>query len=251
MTSQSFSWPSGKTAAISLSLDDARSSQLEHGLPLLNQYGVKATFYVNIGPLEKRADDWRGAVQQGHEIGNHTLHHPCSGNFRFSRSRALEDYSLERMEDELLGANQAIENLVGVRPTTFAYPCGQKFVGRGENVKSYVPLVARNFIVGRGFREEAPNDPTFCDLAQACGVDTDELTWEALKVWIERAVESGGWLILAGHDVGAAARQTVREDTLEALCRHVIDPAHGLWLDTVATIGTYIRNQNDGHNDLL
>ena len=39
-------WLEGKTAALSLTFDDARLSQVDQGLPLLDAYGVKATFYV-------------------------------------------------------------------------------------------------------------------------------------------------------------------------------------------------------------
>jgi peptidoglycan/xylan/chitin deacetylase (PgdA/CDA1 family) len=43
----SFPWPAGKRAAISLSFDDARQSQVDVGLPLLDRYGDKATFYLS------------------------------------------------------------------------------------------------------------------------------------------------------------------------------------------------------------
>ena len=39
-------WPEGKKTALSLTFDDARLSQVDQGLPLLDAYGVKATFYV-------------------------------------------------------------------------------------------------------------------------------------------------------------------------------------------------------------
>jgi peptidoglycan/xylan/chitin deacetylase (PgdA/CDA1 family) len=44
--SKSFSWPEGKRAAVSLSFDDARLSQIDTGLALFRRLGVKATFYV-------------------------------------------------------------------------------------------------------------------------------------------------------------------------------------------------------------
>ena len=40
-----FKWPEGKKMAISLTFDDARLSQADLGIPLLDKYGVKATFY--------------------------------------------------------------------------------------------------------------------------------------------------------------------------------------------------------------
>ena len=48
-----FPWPEGKRFALSLSFDDARASCLDHGIPLLNTHGVKATFYVLPHPVEE------------------------------------------------------------------------------------------------------------------------------------------------------------------------------------------------------
>src|SRR5690606_40293713 len=66
----------------------------------------------------------------------HSLNHPCSGNFPWSRDNALEEYSLDKMRNELAEANRQIENLLGIDVNTFAYPCGQTFVGRGMKTQS-------------------------------------------------------------------------------------------------------------------
>src|SRR5262245_13337281 len=76
-----FTWPSGKRAAVSLSLDDALVSQADAGLPILDRNGVRATFYLSPGNVPERLEAWRNAVTSGHEMGNHTMTHPCSGNF--------------------------------------------------------------------------------------------------------------------------------------------------------------------------
>lgn len=238
-----FRWPAGKQAALSLTFDDARLSQIDTGLALLDKYGIKATFYVSVDNLEKRLEGWKRAVASGHEIGNHSRTHPCTGNYEFSLKNALEDYTLPMMEKELDGASADIQRLLGVTPVTFAYPCGQKFVGRGREVKSYVPLVAERFIVGRGYLDEAANDPVFCDLAQAAGRGFDDLNYEQVKKLAMQAKEQGRWLILVGHEIGAPAFQTTDAVALEALCQYARDPANGLWVDTVAAIGKYIREQ--------
>ena len=80
-------------------------------------------------------DGWKKAVASGHEIGNHSLHHPCSGNFVWSRKHALENYTLDSMQAEKTKANDLIQKLLGVRPNVFAYTCGQKFAGRGIDTK--------------------------------------------------------------------------------------------------------------------
>jgi len=240
MQQEPFAWPEGKRAAVSLSFDDARLSQIDRAMPILDARGVKATFYVSPGALGERLDGWQAAVTNGHEIANHTMTHPCSGNFIWSRQRALEDYTLEQMERELLDANAAIEEALGVTPTTFAYPCGQKSVGRGSGVASYVPLVAEHFLVGRGAFSEIHNDPAFCDLAQITGIDGDDEPFEILKQRLDAAAADGGWLVLFGHEIGDGGRQVTHADALDALCRYATDPANGIWIDTVAAIGRYV-----------
>src|SRR5688500_6680342 len=95
-----FKWPAGKRAALSLSWDDARTSQPDTGIALLDRHGVRGTFYVVPSSVERRLDGWKKAVAGGHEIGNHSLTHPCSGNFPFARQKALEEYTLEKMRYE-------------------------------------------------------------------------------------------------------------------------------------------------------
>ena len=235
-----FEWPQDKQVGVSLSFDDARASQVDVGVPLLDSFGVKATFYVSIVPMRARLSDWKAVLATGHEIGNHSMRHACTGNFPFSKGKALEDYTLEQMAAELDEANAEIEKSLGVRPVTFAYPCGQKFVGRGANVKSYVPVVASRFLAGRGWRDEAPTAPAVCDLAQLMTMELDGLTWEQLKGLIEQARKTGGWLVLCGHDVGEGGRQTVRIDTLRAFCEYAQDPKNGVWVDTLANIARYV-----------
>src|SRR6266702_2495511 len=135
---KSFHWPEGKRAAVSLSFDDARLSQVDTGLALFRKLGLKTTFFLEASNVDKRLAGWKQAVADGHEIGNHTVTHPCSGNYAFSLKNALEGYSLQMMGAQLDGANEQIHEMLGVTPKTFAYPCGQKFVGRGLDVRSYV-----------------------------------------------------------------------------------------------------------------
>jgi peptidoglycan/xylan/chitin deacetylase (PgdA/CDA1 family) len=238
-----FQWPQGKRTAVSLTFDDARPTQVDAGLPILDRHGVRATFYLSPQNIEQRQDAWRSAAAHGHEMGNHTLTHPCSGNFLWSRTHALEEMTLAEMEAQIVEASGLIRDLVGVQPHSFAYPCGQKFVGRGETLQSYVPVIARHFIAGRGFRDETENDPAYVDLAQTMGVDSDDQTFEELKTWIDDAVRGGGWLVFASHDVGDFPRQAMRAEVLDAVCQYCADPDNGIWIDTVATIGAYIQQQ--------
>ncbi|MDH5380053.1 MAG: polysaccharide deacetylase family protein [Cyclobacteriaceae bacterium] len=240
---EGFTWPKGKKVAVSLTFDDGRASQVEVGTALLDKYDVKATFYVVPSAVETRLKGWKKAVKNGHEIGNHSLNHPCTGNFNWSRDHALEDYSIEDMKKELTSANEQIKSLLGVTPEVFAYPCGQTFVGRGKDTKSYVPVVAELFKSGRGWMDEAPVDPTYCDFAQLTGMEMDGKDFDEVKKMIESARESGKWLVLAGHDMGEGGAQTTRLSMLEDLMKYAADPANGVWLAPVGTVGNYVANK--------
>jgi peptidoglycan-N-acetylglucosamine deacetylase len=235
-----FVWPDGRKIAVSLSFDDARSSQVDAGTAVLDPFGVKATFYVVPGSMKERLEGWKKAAANGHEIGNHSLVHPCTGNFLWSRDRALEDYTLERMRSELAEANNEIEKLVGVKPRVFAYPCGQTFVGRGVNTKSYIPLVADLFFTGRGWLDEGPNDPAFCDFAQLTGMEMDGKDFEQILPILESARKNNQWVVLAGHEMGESGSQTTRLSMLKKLMEYAKDPANGIWLAPVGTVAAYV-----------
>lgn len=236
-------WPGGKHAGLSLTFDDARHSQVDWATPILDRYGVRATFYVLPSMLRYRLQGWKAALTAGHELGNHTVSHPCSYNYPFSQGNALEDYTLERLERELVQASQGLEAFTGRQPTSFAYPCGQRFVGRGKATQSYVPLVAEHFLVGRGFLDEMPNDPLRCDMAQVSGVAADGKGLERLRTEINSAVEGGRWLVLVAHDVvGELGAQTMTTDVLEGVCHHASGLPE-LWTDTVSAIGSQLRKR--------
>jgi peptidoglycan/xylan/chitin deacetylase (PgdA/CDA1 family) len=240
-----FRWPEGARAALSLSFDDARASQVGAATAVLGRFGAKATFFVVPSSVERQLAGWKKVVAAGHEIGNHSSTHPCSGNFDWARDKALEDYTLERMRGELHSANQRIKELLDVTPRVFAYPCGQAFVGRGLDTKSYVPLVAASFLAGRGWLDEEANDPGFCDLAQLLGVEMDGKDFDELRPALERAKQAGRWLVLAGHEVGESGRQTTRVRMLEELLAYARDPANGLWLAPVGTVADYVRERRE------
>ena len=238
----SFKWPDGKKAAISLSFDDARNSHPKTGRDLFRRIGGKATFYVNPPAMLYDIEGWKDLVADGHEIGNHTVNHPCSGNFLWSREKSLENYSLTTMEQELLEANQQIYAMLGVHAKSFAYTCGNSFVGRGFNRHSYVPLIAKHFESGRGWLDEPPNDPLFSDMAMLQGNEMDGKDFEKdIKPMIDNAIANGSYLLLAGHEIGRGGAQTVEIEMLEQLMAYLNRPDCEVWLGTVGEVANYIR----------
>jgi peptidoglycan/xylan/chitin deacetylase (PgdA/CDA1 family) len=237
-------WPDGKKLAISLSFDDSRLSQIDAGIPMLNEYGVKATFYLNPGPMRERLDGWKKAVAAGQEIGNHSLTHPCSGNYPWvGKGNDLEMMTLKQMKKNMLETTRILKDELGVTTTLFAYPCGQKYVGRGRKLKSYVPLVSKMFSSGRGWMDEMNNDPMYCDYAQLAGREMDGKTFDQIKKLIDGAKANGAWLLLAGHEMGEDGMQTTSISMLRELIKYAQDPANGVWLAPVGEVEKYIRTQ--------
>ena len=237
----SVEWPNGARMALSLSFDDGRDSQVLVGTALLARHAAAVTFFVVPSAVERQLDGWKKAVADGHEIGNHSLTHPCSGNFPFARAKALEDFTLDRMQKDLTEANRRIQALLGTVARTFAYPCGQTFVGRGRDTRSYVPLVARLFVAGRGWLDESSNDPAFADLSQLMGVEMDGRDFADLRPMIEETRNRGGWLVLAGHEIGASGRQTTRVTMLDELLTYSKDSTQGIWLAPVGVVAEHVR----------
>lgn len=213
-------FPEGVSVAVSLSFDDARASQLE-GVRILDDHGLRATFYVLPSGLAAAPERWRSVARAGHEIGNHSSTHPCSANFDFAATNALEDRTMQDIAEDVDAASATIHELVGVPPRTFAYPCGQSFAGRGRQRRSYVPIIAERFLAGRGYGSEVGNVPGRCDLAHLDAYTVDGLDAGALQSLVAAGMARGEWVILAGHDIGAGGPQTVPARELDMLCRRL------------------------------
>jgi peptidoglycan/xylan/chitin deacetylase (PgdA/CDA1 family) len=237
-----FKWPEGKKMALSFTFDDAALTQIDNGIPVFDKYGIKATFYVSLWDVEKRLDGWKNALKNGHEIGNHTRKHPCTVNLDFSQGNPLEDYTLSKMSTELYSENEVIKKLLGMQPISFAYPCGQTYVGRGPETKSYVPLISRMFETGRGY-EGGLTNPLLCDMAQLPAEHLDGKSFEQIKQLIDTAGSSGKWLILAGHGISEGDLSTSQISTIEALCKYALNPANGIWVDNVHNVASYVREK--------
>jgi peptidoglycan/xylan/chitin deacetylase (PgdA/CDA1 family) len=238
---------------VSITFDDARPSQVDVGVPLLDRFGVKATFFVTptwptqVAGVDKRLDAWRRAARSGHEIGNHLATHPCS--FNFFPDGPLDRMSLRDIADEIDRSQQALRSQFGRAPTVFAYPCGEKHVGRGPATQSYVPLIATRFAAGRGFAFDArANAADSVDLHQIASISIDDRSFEDLRPALDQALLEGGWLVLTGHDLGAEGRQSVRSEVLEQVLRYLTAPASRVWIAPLGDVAKHVAARQAAGN---
>lgn len=247
--SAGFFWPENKKMALSITFDDARLSQIDSGgIALLDKYGVRGTFYVSPENIAEHVDGWKKAIENGHEVGNHTTTHPCSINFGWYGRKTLENYTLTDISNDISTANKIIEEMLDVKPVSFAYPCGQTFVGQGENTRSYVPVVSEMFESGRLYSTGTVN-PVFCDFAQLPAESMDNKTIEEVMELIENARTKGQWLILTGHEFGGGTgtgdNLVSSKETITAICNYANNPSNGVWIDNVKNITSYVKTKRE------
>lgn len=119
-------------ACISLDLDDQWSYMKVHGdagwesfpsyldvvipivLDVLDELDIKITFFIvgQDAAIEKNQNVLRTIVERGHEVGNHSFHHESW----------LQSYSKEKIEEEIINAEEAIFQATGQRPKSFRGP---------------------------------------------------------------------------------------------------------------------------------
>jgi peptidoglycan/xylan/chitin deacetylase (PgdA/CDA1 family) len=236
-------WSHDRPAALSFSFDDARPSQVEVGSRTFEQVGVPATFFVLPHRAEPYRRRWRRMVAAGHEIGNHTTLHPCSGNLGWvDDGHAIEDLTVEDLAADIADADRWIGEVLGVHPRTFAYPCGQTWVGRGVDTRSYVPMIANRFLAGRAFNDISANSLHRCDLARLMCVNSDDKTFADLEPLLDATLAEGSWLVLGGHEIGDTRDF---ETTTPSLVEAVVDwcRRNGVWVDTIGTIAGYVLDR--------
>lgn len=237
-------WPDECRAAVSLTFDDGMESQRTVAVPMLNTYELRGTFYVNPrADYEQQLSAWRSAAATGHEMGNHTVSHPCSINFQFiadSGRTPLEEMNLEEMDREIALAAERLQLLFPQQEAlSFAYPCYQTYVGRGSTRQSYVPVVTRHCVAGRA-RGEHANDPGRCDLFALWSWACERMSGAEMVGLVERAASQGRWAILTFHGV-QEGHLPVGDGDLAELCAHLAAHRSRIWTAPVATVAQRVH----------
>lgn len=215
-----FAWPGGRKAAVSLAYDDALNSQLDHALPALDRHGLKASFYLPLSsaPVWTRIEDWRAAARNGHELGNHTLFHQCSGRAPgrdwVTPAQDLDATTVAQMATQVAFADTLLERIDGRGTRTFTVPCGDRRAADGD----YVDAIAGRFV---GIK--VPGDAVVADMATLDPAAVPVLAPEGLSgpqliALVEAAGRKGTMVNFTFHGIGGDYLQISNEahDTLLA-----------------------------------
>jgi len=230
--------------AVSLTFDDGRPTQLANAIPLMDEAGLRGTFYLNPSGKNwmKRMEPWVEVGRRGHEIGNHTLSHVCTNNLWGERG-GLEDRTLEEIEADIVAAQ---ERLVQVAPQrkdwTFCYPCYNAFVGEGVARRSYVPVVAKRFLAGRGAGEYGfANFPRVVDLACVGSTCCTRMGGFEMIGLVEALAARGLWQVLVFHEIDGSHQTTASWD-FKLLLDYLRRRSNEVWCAPVAEVARKIAD---------
>ncbi len=236
-------WPEGRSGAVSVTFDDGSDSQLQQAVPLLDERGLRATFYlIPTGERwERNRAGWQAAAARGHEMGNHTLSHICARGFRdtLDGPPTLDTVSLDKVEADILAAEERLRGAFPDHgPRSFAYPCYMSHVGTGPGRVSYVPLVAKHFVAGRG-RGEFANHPLTADRHHLWSWPAERLHHWDLIGMAETCAAQGRWGIFTFHGIGDGHLPIARYDLAQFL-DHLERRQDCLWTAPVAEVASAI-----------
>ena len=247
MSDAASAWPEGCEGAVSLTFDDGMPSHLSLAVPMLAEAGLHGTFYVNTrgeGWAERLAP-WREVAKAGHEVGNHTVNHPCSRNFGFSSTCHLEGMTVDGIDWEVAEAKRRLLEAIPEQPEmSFCYPCYQDYIGEGPTRQSYVPVVARHHAAGRG-RGEVPNHPLWSDLHYLGSFPCERMSAPEMIGYVERGAAQGRWTILTFHGV-QQGHLAVGEGDFKELLAHLNRHRSRIWTGTVVEVARRLHAHRAG-----
>lgn len=180
----------------SITFDDVPRSAYDNGLPVLDRFGVRATFYVAMGLTDEAAageglhlsrDQIVDLHRRGHEIGCHTYSH-----YRLDAGSAR---GLVADADRNVAALRGLLGDVPVR--NFSYPFGQvNFELKRRLTDRYQTM--------RSSRPGVNARATDLSLLLATSIYDGRFSTEAMNEVIAQARREGGWLVFYTHGVSAA-----------------------------------------------
>jgi peptidoglycan/xylan/chitin deacetylase (PgdA/CDA1 family) len=197
-------WPDGRKAAVVLTYDDSLRSHLDVAVPQLAEFGLRGTFFLNATFPPADVPRWKAVAAAGHELGNHSLVHPCpAGAFEMDRQYNTEGYTVRGMLREIGAMNTLLTAIDGKPAHSYSVPCSQTIVGGQDYIEA---LRASGLI--RYVRSGVPRDALVADPARVDRFRVpsrsfpESATAQDLIEFAEEARRSGGMAVFMFHGVG-------------------------------------------------
>jgi hypothetical protein len=243
----SFAWPDDTRGAVSLTYDDALPCHFEVVAPAWETHGVRVTFYTQINNLFNHHEAWRAVAAAGHELGNHSIFHPCRkrpADDWIADEYDLKTYTPRRWSDEMRVASSILSSVDGKIERSFGNNCCDNELGEGPTLHSLEPLIEELFVAGRGCFVDRAVDVSTVNFNALGHYGGDARDFERLRNEIDDAVEAGRWMIYMIHGVGEGTHNLfIDPDVHERLVDYLGQRQDSIWTAPVATVARYLRDR--------
>ena len=231
----------GKKCAVVITYDDAIDQHLDNAIPVLDSLGLKATFYVTAfsQSMQTRLNDWRKLVIKGHELGNHTLYHPCIGGKGREWVKAdydMSKYSVQRMVDETRMTNLFLLALDGKTKRTFAFTCGDMKIGDS----SFINAMKNDFVAARAVRNEM-HKINEIDLYNVDCYMVNNHSFGQMKEWIDKAMQTNSLLVILFHGVGGGNSLNVSLPAHREFLQYLKKNEKDIWIAPMLDVAEFIK----------
>jgi peptidoglycan/xylan/chitin deacetylase (PgdA/CDA1 family) len=233
----------GKQAAVVITYDDAIDEHLDNAIPVLDSLKLKASFYVTAFATSttKRLSEWKAIAKTGHELGNHTLYHPCIGGVGREWVKPdydLVNYTVQRMVDEVRMTNTFLQSLDGKTKRTFAFTCGDTKAGGIDFSKD----IQQDFVAMRSVRNEM-HQLSEVNLADVDCYMVNNHTAEEMIQWVIKAKQTNSLLVILFHGVGGGNNLNVSITEHRKFLQYLKQQEKELWIATMIDVAEFVKKQ--------
>jgi peptidoglycan/xylan/chitin deacetylase (PgdA/CDA1 family) len=220
----------GFRSALTYTFDDAQPSQVEHYAEL-QATGARMTFFITSGNIAGFDPTFTQAALDGHEIGNHTVHHchadltGCSG-------------ALASLAAEIDDCNSYITSHYG---QTAVWTAASPFGDTGYDLPD-----ADRFFLNRGVfaGSIAPRDSTD-PFNLPCHAAVDGETVDSFNSAIDASHTAGRWLIMLIHTLMPTTANWYAPIDISVVTGSAghAQALGDVWIDSMVNVGAYWRAQ--------
>jgi peptidoglycan-N-acetylglucosamine deacetylase len=231
----------GKKCAVVITYDDAINQHLDNAIPVLDSLGLKATFYLTgFSPsMQTRLNDWKKLSIKGHELGNHTLYHPCiggKGREWVKPEYDMNNYTVQRMIDETRMTNLFLKALDGKTKRTFAFTCGDMKIGDS----SFINAMKNDFVAARAVRNQM-HKINEIDLYNVDCYMVNGETGAQMIDWVKKAIKTNSLLVILFHGVAGGNGLDVSLPAHREFLQFLKKNEKDIWIAPMLKVAEHIK----------
>lgn len=236
----------GKKCAVVLTYDDALDEHLDKVVPALDSLSLKGTFYLiaTAPAVKNRENEWQIISKNGHELGNHTFTHPCDGSLPdrnwVNPEKDLSKYTVERAVEEIRQTNKLLKNIDQRADRTFAYPCGDLYIGD----TLFYDYIKNDFIAARGVKN-AYSRITDIDLSNIYAFSQVESSAEQMIELVKEAEKKESLIVFIFHGVGGGHSLNVDLEEHRKLLSYLSKNQKDIWVAPMIEVAKYIKKKQN------